>query len=258
MKSTKEVYTSRVFAEAWDQHAQGERDGLRTALMNDILLQDLGDLSGLSVLDAGCGNGFFLPHLLGLNPRSVTAMDISPHLVEVARQRCSDPRVSFIVADLAGTTGLPTGTFDRIVTYNVLMDLEDLPAAVGELARVLADGGVLHAVIVHPLYQLFAEVDPAVHGLNARELASEYLTTTAINVNILPALKDFTVIRRPLGAYVRRFGEARLATTCIKEIGIPETLAKRIGKPENANLPVFCYFRLQPLDGRTQVPRRDL
>ena len=40
--------------------------------------------------------------------------------------------------------------FDLVVTYNVLMDVADMPAAVAEIGRVLTPRGRLCACVTHP------------------------------------------------------------------------------------------------------------
>jgi ubiquinone/menaquinone biosynthesis C-methylase UbiE len=46
-----------------------------------------------------------------------------------------------VVAD-AGALPFGTGTFDRVVAYNMLMDVPDMPRAVAEARRVLAPEGL--------------------------------------------------------------------------------------------------------------------
>src|SRR5262249_33624414 len=51
-----------------------------------------------------------------------------------------------------GTT-LPfrAATFDLVVAYNSLMDVDDMPAVVEEIGRVLVPGGRLCVCVTHPL-----------------------------------------------------------------------------------------------------------
>src|SRR5205807_2280282 len=74
------------------------------------VLDALGDVSGLEVLDAGCGAGDLTLELLRRNAR-VTALDLSADLLAVARARVErfagpEPPVRFVAAPLEDT-GLP-------------------------------------------------------------------------------------------------------------------------------------------------------
>ena len=73
-------------------------------------------------------------------------------------RRLSDPRRGCPEADPGGTyvvgdaAALPfeEGTFDLVVSYNSLIDLDDMPAAVVEAGRVLRPGGAFCACVPHP------------------------------------------------------------------------------------------------------------
>jgi SAM-dependent methyltransferase len=97
-------------------------------------------------LEVGCGEGRVARDLAARGHR-VTALDASPTLVAAAAER--DPASSYLVADACA---LPFGdaAFDLVVAYNVLMDVQDMPRAVGEAARVLAPTGCLCACVTHP------------------------------------------------------------------------------------------------------------
>ena len=55
---------------------------------------------------------------------------------------------------VAGAAALPfaDGEYELAVAYNVLMDVEDAPAAVREARRVLKPDGTLIISIVHPIF----------------------------------------------------------------------------------------------------------
>jgi SAM-dependent methyltransferase len=53
---------------------------------------------------------------------------------------------------LAEELPFDAGDFDVVVAYNSLMDVDDMPAAVGEAARVLEPGGRLAVCVTHPLF----------------------------------------------------------------------------------------------------------
>jgi 2-polyprenyl-3-methyl-5-hydroxy-6-metoxy-1,4-benzoquinol methylase len=63
-------------------------------------LEVVGDVSGLTVLDAGCGEGY-LSRLLAQCGAQATAIDIAPKLVEIARAKDPDDAITYAVADLS-------------------------------------------------------------------------------------------------------------------------------------------------------------
>ncbi|MDR3685547.1 MAG: class I SAM-dependent methyltransferase [Coriobacteriia bacterium] len=107
---------------------------------------------GMHVLDAGCGTGNFEHFISGKNPPAIQidALDASDGMLSIARRKCRDlGYVRFSEGDLNGALPFADGTFDRIVTINVLYALDDPDGVVGELLRVLKPNGVL--VISSPL-----------------------------------------------------------------------------------------------------------
>jgi SAM-dependent methyltransferase len=110
----------------------------------------LGDLHGREVLELGCGKGE-LTTLLALSGARVTAIDISPASVEVARRRAELHGVGDAV-ELVVTAGeelpFPDERFDVVVGKAVLHHL-DVASAGPELHRVLRPGG--RAAFAEPL-----------------------------------------------------------------------------------------------------------
>ena len=118
----------------------GRRDILRRrALVHDALAAEPGE----RVLDAGCGPGFYVAEILervGASG-SVVGVDASAPMLAVAAKRCEgNGNVEFHEGDV---TALPVGDadFDRALSVQVLEYVADIPAALGELFRVLRPGG---------------------------------------------------------------------------------------------------------------------
>ena len=95
------------------------------------------------VVEFGCGTGFYTAALVP-KADSLLATDLSPGMLEVARARVTDPRVSFQVEDCQSTS-LPDAAFDTAFVSLVLHFTE--PArALAEMHRILRPGGTLIVV----------------------------------------------------------------------------------------------------------------
>src|SRR5690242_9909583 len=97
-------------------------------------------------LDVGCGEGRVSRVLKECGYR-VTAIDPVEKLISAAEQTGSADYYR-----IAAAADLPFEdcSFDLVVAYNVLMDVEDVPGALKEIRRVLRPSGAVLISIVHP------------------------------------------------------------------------------------------------------------
>jgi len=114
-----------------------------------------------AILDAGCGTGGLIRRLAPRQGWRWTGVDCSPIAIELARERCA------AITELreGSITALPfkNGTFNAVVSADVLYQLDDDSAALREFHRVLRPEGLL--VLNVPAYQwLWSYHDEAVWG----------------------------------------------------------------------------------------------
>lgn len=114
------------------------------------------------VLELGCGPGFVTERLLELLPEgSVTAVDLDPEMVALARARLREhERVE--VAE-ASATALPfaDGSFDAVVARLVLEHVPDRDAALRELRRILRTGGRLFVIEIDDGWPMLLDPEPS-------------------------------------------------------------------------------------------------
>jgi demethylmenaquinone methyltransferase/2-methoxy-6-polyprenyl-1,4-benzoquinol methylase len=98
-----------------------------------------------AILDVGCGTGNLTRALLAfLSERGrVTALDPSARMLELAREKQGDRRVTFLQGQ-ASDLVLGDGTMDRVICFSVWPHLEDPRRTLRELGRVLKGRGWLH------------------------------------------------------------------------------------------------------------------
>lgn len=135
-------YFDRTAAAAWkaltsDAPVSRVRATVRAGrdTMRQTLLASLpSDLRGLSVLDAGCGTGV-LAMDLARRGAHVVAIDLSPTLVEHARERAEAEGLSDIDFRSGDMLDDALGTFDYAIAMDSLIHYE-LPEILGALARL--------------------------------------------------------------------------------------------------------------------------
>lgn len=219
-RSQIEHYFDRTAAEAWERLTSAAPvSGIRATVragrdrMRSTLLSWLPeDLSGRRILDAGCGTGAMSVELVRRGAE-VLAIDLSPRLVEIARERLPDDidpsRIDFRSGDMLDEE---LGYFDHVVAMDSLIHYEPphVVKALGALAARTVDSilitcaprtpmlSAMHtvgrlfprsdrapAIVPVPVHQLIQAVAdyPALQGWHAgrsERISSGFYTSQAI------------------------------------------------------------------------------
>ena len=130
------------------EEAYGEDIGQHSWVTADELRSDIVRLA-LSpthrVLDLGCGPGGPLTFIARAVGCRGTGLDVSEAAVVAARERATAERVAHLTAfrqaDLDGPIALESGSFDAVLSLDVILHLRDREACFREVARLLAPGG---------------------------------------------------------------------------------------------------------------------
>jgi SAM-dependent methyltransferase len=103
---------------------------------------------GSIILDLGCGDGYLLALLArrGYPTPSLVGVDISPDELAAARRRADLADVD-LRQERAQATSLPDNAAACALSHLAFMLMSDVEAVIGEIARVLAPGGVFATVL---------------------------------------------------------------------------------------------------------------
>ncbi len=131
------------------------------------------------VLDAGCGTGNLTRRLLRrLNDAGrVIAVDVSPEMIRLAREKNPDSRARFRVEDLRHLSA-GDGELDRVICFSMWPHVAEPERALEEIYRVLKPGGRLHVWHIdsrQTINHVHANAGEAVRGdmlIPAKELAA--------------------------------------------------------------------------------------
>ena len=122
-------------APSWDADMVRNEEAISTIL-------DCGGIhAGVTVLDVACGTGVLIPDYLSRQVSSVTAVDISPEMVRIAKSKFHQPNVMILCDDIE--TIRLSDAFDCCMVYNAFPHFQDPVVLLAALAGHLRRGGRL-------------------------------------------------------------------------------------------------------------------
>jgi len=134
----------KASAQAWIE-GQGEHgDYSRREILDPCVNQILADVSGLKILDVGCGEGRYAA-VLEARGALVSGIDPVEELLEAAKCRCQSGE--FIRA-FGESLPFEDQTFDIVLSYLTLIDIPGYREAIREMVRVMKPTGKIVIVTV--------------------------------------------------------------------------------------------------------------
>ncbi|MCR5576237.1 MAG: class I SAM-dependent methyltransferase [Oscillospiraceae bacterium] len=178
---------TRDVIDFFDRLAPGwDAEMIRHDAIIRLILDNAGVGEGKDVLDVACGTGVLIPDYLARGVASVTAIDISPNMAELARGKFPQENVTVLCGDAEETDF--GKSFDCVVVYNAFPHFPDPERLIARLASLLKPGGTL--TVAHGMSR--EKIDAHHHGaahhvsnglMSAEELAAifaKHLRVTAV------------------------------------------------------------------------------
>lgn len=159
------------FAPRWDNEPICDREILNIILDNGEVTENI------DVLDVGCGTGVLLPCYLERNVKSITAVDLSPEMVKIAKSKFPQAE---IICDDAESISFDR-QFDVIMIYNAFPHFPNPDALIENLYKALKAGGRISIA----------------HGMSKKELDEVHKKSAGKVSNILPECEELKKMLEP-------------------------------------------------------------
>jgi len=104
-----------------------------------VIFENLNITADSQILLVGVGTGADLPFINGKDI-SVTAIDLSPEMLDKAKNKYDSPSVTFMIMD-AQDLKFPSGSFDFVIANLILSVVPDPDQCLREMIRVSRSGG---------------------------------------------------------------------------------------------------------------------
>ena len=197
---------------------------------------------GRQTLDIGCGEGRLARDLKELGHR-IAGIDSSPSLVAAARE--FDPSMDLGLADAAALP-LDGACADLVVAFMSHQDIDRMPTAIREAARVLESSGRLCLAIVHPINSAgsFEEATADEHFVIKGDYLHAFQYADAVERDGLTM--TFNSQHRPLEAYFIALEKAGFLVEALREPSVPEyaIVSGRTGRRWQ-RIPLFLHLRAE-------------
>ncbi|UCD95410.1 MAG: class I SAM-dependent methyltransferase [Candidatus Zixiibacteriota bacterium] len=204
----------------------------------------LPDVKGMRVLDAGCGPGSYSEWLIS-HGAEVTAVDVSPTMVEYARRRLG-PNVAVWLKDLSKPLDfLDTASFDLVLCALVLDYIRDWGRLFQQFYRILRNSGLLVFSVGHPFTDFL-------HSKRPDYYATETVEATWTSFGI-PVVVPY--MRRPLQEMIDSIVNSGFAVEKVLEPEPSEELKRKCPRIRKglSKLPKFICFRASKIQKVTSI-----
>ena len=117
------------------------------------IIEELNPQNGDRILDAGCGDGYYLHLLSNLGLKlNLTGADFDPNALASAKRNLEGKKIKLFQADLMDKLPFKSDSFDKIVMSEVAEHLPNDVKGLKEVYRVLRPNGILCLTVPNANY----------------------------------------------------------------------------------------------------------
>lgn len=214
-------------ADWYNELLEQDPDSYQRKVILPNLLRLLKLQRGETVLDLGCGQGFFAREFwkAGAN---VIGVDISPELIALAQKNLphdaqrSDHWLRFSVAPANQLPFIKDDSIDKVTLVMAIQNIEDIDGVFRECHRVLKPAGKMYLVLNHPTFRI-----PQGSSWGYDESAKvqyrrvdRYLSEARVKIQMHPGDNPYQhtiTFHRPLQLYFKMLHRNRFCVSRLEE-----------------------------------------
>ena len=236
-----------AMGDEWFELAQtGES---RMCFIMPNMLRFMGEVTGLKILDLGCGEGGYSRALAQKGARLVS-VDCSEKAIEYAKALAEKENlcIEHYIRNSNDLFGIEDEQFDIVLCSMMLMDCEDFEGTLREVARVLKPGGRVFASVLHPCFD--GNHDTGIGrqgtGIDRQVVVKNYFEPKTWEAPLFGGTIPVIWRHRTLEDYVKAFLKAGLTITDLNEPRATDEQAQ-ISVPMAwlQKIPLYLYWELK-------------
>lgn len=238
-------------AEAYAEFQSAGNDYSRIEFFGPAQVQMCGDVSGLRVLDVGCGSGYMCRELSKKGAK-VTGVDLSSKMIRAAREHSVDYDIEYEELDAAKIAEhFKAESFDLATACISLQDMPKPELAINAIRHVLRQGSRFVSCNTHPCTDTPYRKWVRDSGGNKRALEiADYFETGPLEFEweVSGSMHGYktTGIHAKLSDWINWFIEAGFRIRRIEEPKPTETaLSKNPDLNDGLIIPFFILFDLE-------------
>ena len=239
------AFWNRV-ADEWYTQVGDEGDSNRILNSDPVLWEFAGDVTGLEVLDAGCGTGYLSGKLKEVGAH-VIGIDFSDKMIEIAKEK--NPDISFKIDSCTELRTVMDSSLDMVISNYVLMDTPDLRGTMRAFNRVLKVNGVAIVIFSHPCFpQGRASASNDEDGVEYNWSFPYFVPRKCVEPPWSHFTSEFIWFHRPLSDYWKAFKSAEFDVLDFEEPRITKNRYHLLGKrklTKSKSRPYSVAFKLR-------------
>jgi ubiquinone/menaquinone biosynthesis C-methylase UbiE len=262
--NTIDTSTSWGNVSGWYDEYMADTDTYQAKVIAPNLLRVLGVsefTQGSTVLDLGCGQGYFLNHVLHHIPKTssvnLVGVDISQELLDIAKIDLGNT-VHLAREDASKLLSIADASIDVAYSVLALQNMNDLNAVTSEIQRVLKKHGRFVCVLNHPTFRIPKQSDWHIDTTrNAQgRVIYTYMSDKKFAIDMHPGKTAIGVkkeetfsFHHPLQYYMKIFTKHGFAITRLEEWISHKTSEegpkKRIEDESRKEIPMFMCLEIK-------------